>query len=195
MNSLLALWGFVDETTFLTKAGHVGVVYRLQGVDYECLDHPQRRAIVAPLRAGAPATRRAVPRLSVRDQAADRADRARRPARSRSRTRRFSARTRTSTADGTSSSSSTVPGRALRGADGAAHAAHGFGTSGGRRRRRPPRPGCRRDQAVSTPRRRPGSRRRDAPSEGATRSRSSSATFGLQPTAKGARRSASSGGS
>ena len=29
INGLLALWGFVDETTFLTKAGHVGVVYRL----------------------------------------------------------------------------------------------------------------------------------------------------------------------
>ena len=26
INGLLALWGFVDETTFLTKAGHVGVV-------------------------------------------------------------------------------------------------------------------------------------------------------------------------
>ena len=28
VNGLLALWGFVDDTTFLTKAGHVGVVYR-----------------------------------------------------------------------------------------------------------------------------------------------------------------------
>ena len=36
LNSLLALWGFVDDHTFLTKAGHVGVVYRLAGVDYEC---------------------------------------------------------------------------------------------------------------------------------------------------------------
>ena len=27
LNGLLALWGFVDDTTFLTKAGHVGVVY------------------------------------------------------------------------------------------------------------------------------------------------------------------------
>src|SRR5258708_19498844 len=46
LNSLIALWGFVDETTFLTKAGSVGVLYRLQGVDFECLDHPQRQAIV-----------------------------------------------------------------------------------------------------------------------------------------------------
>ena len=28
LNSLIALWGFVDDTTFLTKAGAVGVVYR-----------------------------------------------------------------------------------------------------------------------------------------------------------------------
>src|SRR5258707_7513680 len=45
LNSLIALWGFVDETTFLTKAGAVGVLYRVQGVDFECLDHPQRQAI------------------------------------------------------------------------------------------------------------------------------------------------------
>lgn len=46
LNSIVALWGFVDEETFITKAGHVGVVYRLAGVDFECLDHPQRRDIV-----------------------------------------------------------------------------------------------------------------------------------------------------
>ena len=46
VNGLLALWGFVDDTTFLTKAGHVGVVYRLRGVDYEGLSHPQRQALV-----------------------------------------------------------------------------------------------------------------------------------------------------
>ena len=46
VNSLLALWGFVDEHTFLTKAGHVGIVYRIAGVDYECLDQEQRRDVV-----------------------------------------------------------------------------------------------------------------------------------------------------
>ena len=45
VNRLLALWGFVDDTTFLTKAGHVGVVYWVRGVDYEGLSHPQRRAL------------------------------------------------------------------------------------------------------------------------------------------------------
>src|SRR5947209_2569279 len=43
--SALALWGFVDEHTFLTKAGAVGVVYRLAGADFECLDHAQRQSI------------------------------------------------------------------------------------------------------------------------------------------------------
>jgi type IV secretion system protein VirB4 len=42
INSLIALWGFVDDTTFLTKSGHVGVVYRVHGIDAEGLTHPQR---------------------------------------------------------------------------------------------------------------------------------------------------------
>ncbi len=46
VNSLLAPWGFVDDHTFLTKAGHVGLVYRVGGLDYECLDQAQRRDIV-----------------------------------------------------------------------------------------------------------------------------------------------------
>jgi type IV secretion system protein VirB4 len=46
VNALLALWGFVDETTFLTKAGHVGVVYRLRGIDYESLTPEELRALV-----------------------------------------------------------------------------------------------------------------------------------------------------
>lgn len=45
-NSLIALWGFVDECTFLTKSGHVGAVYQLRGQDAEGLTHPQRQAIV-----------------------------------------------------------------------------------------------------------------------------------------------------
>ena len=42
----MSLWGFVDDATFLTKAGHVGVVYRLRGIDYEGLTHAQSAAIV-----------------------------------------------------------------------------------------------------------------------------------------------------
>jgi type IV secretion system protein VirB4 len=46
VNGLLALWGFVDEGTFLTKAGHVGVVYRIGGIDYEGLTHAERCSLV-----------------------------------------------------------------------------------------------------------------------------------------------------
>src|SRR5436305_4612711 len=45
VSSLLPLWGFVDEYTFLTKTGAVGVVYRLQGADVECLNHAERQVI------------------------------------------------------------------------------------------------------------------------------------------------------
>ena len=45
VNSLLALWGFVDDVTFMTKSGAVGLVYRVRGVDDECLDHAERAAI------------------------------------------------------------------------------------------------------------------------------------------------------
>jgi type IV secretion/conjugal transfer VirB4 family ATPase len=46
VNGLIGIWGFVDDVTFLTKAGHVGVVYRLKGIDYEGLSHAQRRTLV-----------------------------------------------------------------------------------------------------------------------------------------------------
>src|SRR5262249_6704647 len=46
LSELLAIWGFVDEHTFLTKAGALGLVYRVRGVDYECLDHADRRVVV-----------------------------------------------------------------------------------------------------------------------------------------------------
>jgi type IV secretion system protein VirB4 len=52
LNGHLALWGFVDDTTFLTKAGHVGVVYRLAGVDAEGLTHAQCYTLVRRFEAG-----------------------------------------------------------------------------------------------------------------------------------------------
>ncbi len=41
----LNLWGFINDTMFLTKSGAVGTVLRIRGVDFECLDHVQRRHI------------------------------------------------------------------------------------------------------------------------------------------------------
>lgn len=46
VNSMLAPWAFVDDHAFITKAGHVGLAYRLEGVDFECLDTAQRRDVV-----------------------------------------------------------------------------------------------------------------------------------------------------
>lgn len=43
VNRLMAPWGFVSDDTFITKAGYVGFVYRLGGVDFEGLDEEQRR--------------------------------------------------------------------------------------------------------------------------------------------------------
>lgn len=51
VNELLAIWGFVDEATFLTKAGSVGLVYRLRGVDVDGLTHAQRRAFAHRMEA------------------------------------------------------------------------------------------------------------------------------------------------
>ena len=41
LSSQLNLYGFIDEHTFLTKSGDLGVVLSVRGVDYECLDHGQ----------------------------------------------------------------------------------------------------------------------------------------------------------
>lgn len=45
VNTLLALWGFVDDEAFITKSGHVGVVYAMRGADAEGLTHGQRRLL------------------------------------------------------------------------------------------------------------------------------------------------------
>ena len=45
VNALIALWGFVDDETFLTKAGDVGVAFRIHGADFECLDVDLRQEL------------------------------------------------------------------------------------------------------------------------------------------------------
>ena len=52
LNELISLWGFVDDQVFLTKAGHVGLVYAVKGVDYEGLTHQQRHGLVHQVEAG-----------------------------------------------------------------------------------------------------------------------------------------------
>ena len=41
LNGLISIHSTVDDWTFLTKAGHLLQVLRVEGADHECLDHPQ----------------------------------------------------------------------------------------------------------------------------------------------------------
>ncbi|MEO8481548.1 MAG: DUF87 domain-containing protein [Acidobacteriota bacterium] len=45
MSDIVPFYGFVDDHTFLTKSGALGIVLALDGVDYECLDPQQREAV------------------------------------------------------------------------------------------------------------------------------------------------------
>src|SRR5947209_6189778 len=49
LNEHVAIFGFLDDQVFLTKGGDVGVVLRVEGVDYECLDHKQTDALTKRL--------------------------------------------------------------------------------------------------------------------------------------------------
>ncbi len=51
VNTLLAIWGFVDAGTFLTKAGHVGITYSLRGIDVDGVTHGQRRIVTHQMEA------------------------------------------------------------------------------------------------------------------------------------------------
>jgi len=41
LNALIPVFAFLDEHTFLTKSGDLGIAFRVRGVDYECLDPSQ----------------------------------------------------------------------------------------------------------------------------------------------------------
>jgi type IV secretion/conjugal transfer VirB4 family ATPase len=45
LNELIAPWGFVDDSTFVTKAGDLGVVFAMKGLDATALTHEQRLRI------------------------------------------------------------------------------------------------------------------------------------------------------
>lgn len=46
LHSSINLFGFWDQEIFLTKGGDPGLVLRVQGADYECLDHARRDQVV-----------------------------------------------------------------------------------------------------------------------------------------------------
>ena len=49
LNDHINLYGFWNETAFLTKSGDVGMVLRVAGVDYESLDHGEQEYAVKRL--------------------------------------------------------------------------------------------------------------------------------------------------
>jgi type IV secretion system protein TrbE len=51
LNSHINLYGFWNETAFLTKSGDLGMVLRVPGVDYESLDHSNQEYAVKRLEA------------------------------------------------------------------------------------------------------------------------------------------------
>ena len=51
LNAQINLYGFWDETTFLTKSGDLGVVLRVGGVDHESLDSAEQEYAVKRLEA------------------------------------------------------------------------------------------------------------------------------------------------
>src|SRR6202522_1242849 len=51
LNDHINLFGFWNETAFLTKSGDVGMVLSVPGVDYESLDHAQQEYAVKRLEA------------------------------------------------------------------------------------------------------------------------------------------------
>ena len=51
LNDHINLYGFWNETVFLTKSGDVGMVLRVAGVDYESLDHAEQEYAVKRLEA------------------------------------------------------------------------------------------------------------------------------------------------
>ena len=51
LNDHISLYGFWNETAFLTKSGDLGMVLRVQGVDYESLDSADQEYAVKRLEA------------------------------------------------------------------------------------------------------------------------------------------------
>src|SRR5437016_1079236 len=41
LNALISVCAYLDDHTFLTKSGDLGVVLHVKGIDYECLDFPE----------------------------------------------------------------------------------------------------------------------------------------------------------
>lgn len=51
LNEHVPVWGWIDQQAFLTKQGHVGIVMRIDGVDYECLSSSEIDSLTQRLEA------------------------------------------------------------------------------------------------------------------------------------------------
>lgn len=51
LNSHINLYGFWNQTAFLSKSGDLGMVLHVGGVDYESLDHAEQEYAVKRLEA------------------------------------------------------------------------------------------------------------------------------------------------
>src|SRR6267143_3448399 len=51
LNDQINLYGFWDETTFITKSGDLGIVLSISGVDYESLDRSEQEYAVKRMEA------------------------------------------------------------------------------------------------------------------------------------------------
>lgn len=49
LNEHVSIFGFLDDQVFLTKGGDIGVVLKVEGVDYECLDFKQTDSLTKRL--------------------------------------------------------------------------------------------------------------------------------------------------
>ena len=65
LNDHINLYGFWNETAFLTKCGDVGMVLSVPGVDYESLDRSEQEYAVKRLEAALKAVRPRLPRLPI----------------------------------------------------------------------------------------------------------------------------------
>jgi type IV secretion system protein VirB4 len=63
LNDHINLYGFWNETTFLTKSGDVGMLLSIPGVDYESLDRSEQEYAVKRLAESPRSSRRITSRI------------------------------------------------------------------------------------------------------------------------------------
>ncbi len=68
LNAHINLFGFWNETTFLTKSGDLGMVLRVAGIDYESLNNSEQDYAVKRLESALKGFGVRLPRLSVPPQ-------------------------------------------------------------------------------------------------------------------------------